>query len=423
MRPFGLGARLAFLIGAALLAANLVALVLLAAERERAEGERLAGREMERVASAVLAMDGAGPEERRRIARAGGRRMVRMTVSAAPAVAGIDPAAARAAEHLVEETGPRDVRAEIRPGPGRGRLRLSVALEEPPGWLNAEMRVPPARTSAGRAYLLILGLSLAAVLGVTLLAARRLTRPLRALSEAARAAGRGDRSASVPERGARELQEAARAFNDMQSRIEAFEAERARTLAALGHDLRTPITALRIRAEMLDDETREAMGRSLSEMEIMADGLLASGRGASAEEPGPVDLAAQVRRIAKEMGAELGEVESVRLSGRPVALSRAVSNLVGNALRYAGSARLSLRRDRGAAVIAVEDEGPGIPEDRLEAVMEPFVRGEGSRSAETGGAGLGLSIARDAARRHGGTLRLANRTGGGLRAELRLPLR
>ena len=421
--PDGLAARFALLLVAALLAANIVALILLSAERDRLTRASAEGRAVERVIGLVPALDGASPVERRRIARAASRRDAQIRVDSEPLVeaARADGRSGALAQRASEALGGREVR--VAPGP-RGRLGLSVALENPEGWLDAVLRAPgPSPRQGAAALLVVLGLSLVSVLAVGLSFVRRLTRPLAALADAARAAGRGDRTARVPETGARELREAAAAFNDMQARIARFEAERTRTLAAVGHDLRTPITSLRIRAEMLDEAEGEPMIRTLDEMKVMADGLLTYARGGGdAEETGPVDLAPLLERLCAERGAEFRREGDATVRGRPVALGRAVGNLVDNALRYAGAARVSLSREGPDAAIAVEDRGPGIAPERMADVLEPFVRGEASRSGGTGGAGLGLSIARTIVGAHGGTLALANREGGGLRAAVRLPL-
>ncbi len=216
--------------------------------------------------------------------------------------------------------------------------------------------------------------------------------------------------------------QAAAAFNDMQARIARFDAERMRTLAAVGHDLRTPLTSLRIRAEMLDEPDAAPMIRTLEEMTVMADGLVAYARGTAEAEPvQDVDLAALLARLCEDRGAPLAVDAPAIVRGRPVALGRAIGNLVDNALRYGGAARVLLSRAASEAVVTVEDNGPGIPEDRLAAVFEPFVRGEDSRSADIGGAGLGLSIARGIVAAHGGDVALENRAEGGLRATVRLP--
>ena len=422
LAPDGLAARFALLLVGALLAANLVALALLSSERDRLDRASVAGREIERVIGLVPALDGASAAERRRIVRSASRRGAVIRAGADPLVAEhlTQGRAAALARRATEALGGREVRLAAG---SRGGLALSVALEDPDGWLNATLRSPPPDPRrGGTALLLILGLSLGAVLAVGLLFIRRLTRPLAALAEAARAAGQGDRTARVPEAGARELREAAAAFNDMQARIASFDAERSRTVAAVGHDLRTPITSLRIRAEMLDGAEGEPMIRTLDEMKVMADGLLAFARGGEAEDTVPVDLSPLLERLCAERGAEFRAAAPARVRGRPVALGRAVGNLVDNALRYAGSAGVTLSRDGADALIAVEDRGPGIPAERLADMLEPFARGEASRSGETGGAGLGLSIARTVIGAHGGTLGLANREGGGLRATVRLPL-
>jgi signal transduction histidine kinase len=270
----------------------------------------------------------------------------------------------------------------------------------------------------------ILFLSLIAVLAVGLWFLRGLTGPLRSLEAAARAAGAGDRTARVPVAGAREVRAVAGAFNEMQAKIAAFEAERLRMVGAVGHDLRTPITSLRIRAEMLEDEPqRAAMVTTLDEMAVMADGLVSYARsGAEAEAAESLALRPLLERVASDRGALLQPGPDVRVRGRPVALGRAVGNLVDNALRYGGTARIELAVEGQAAVVTVSDDGPGLPEDRLAEVFQPFVRGEDSRSRETGGAGLGLSIAKAIVEAHGGTIGLANGVTRGLVATVRLPV-
>ena len=447
--PDGMAGRLALLLGASLLVANAVALALLSFERVRLGTAATHTRALERLVDAVPRLDDASFETRAEVSHRLERSGVRGGIAPRPLLRRSGgPRGREIARRVRARLGdgrrvraaivrlPRDPGTERRAWGGpRQRLQLSIGLLPAAGkgaaWLNVTM--PPPTRSAPRgpvALALFVGLSLAAVLGVALLYVRRLVHPLRELATAARAAGNGDRTARVAETGERELREAAGAFNDMQSRIARFESERTRTLAAVGHDLRTPITSLRIRAEMLEDDAREPMVRTLDEMRVMADGLVAYARGeGDAEAAEPVDLAATLERLCAERGAEWAGAGAGRVSdppliarARPVALARAVGNLVDNALRYGGTARVSLGREGGEAVIAIEDGGPGIAPERLEAVMEPFVRGEASRSAETGGAGLGLSIARAVLASHGGSLALRNRPQGGLRAEARLPL-
>ena len=418
--PDGLAARMMLLLAAALGAALAVALAALAAQRELAGREARLEGELARLLALVPVIDAAPSAERARVARRasarGGLRLVaEPSVDAAP-----DPRARALAARLSAALGGREVRVGPR-GRGPG-LAVAVALSEPPAWIEAELRGRPPRTDPGELLPWLVLLTFAAVLGAGLRIARQIARPLADLEGAARAAGRGDRAARAPEDGPRELRRAARAFNDMQAHIARADAERARVMGALGHDLRTPITSLRIRAEMLPEADGNPMIRTLEEMAVMVDGLMAHARSeADPEAPEPVALASFLRELAEARGAETGALAPASAAIRPVALGRAVGNLIDNALRYAGSARVSLTREDGAAVIAVEDDGPGIAAERLGDVQEPFVRGEASRSAATGGAGLGLSIARAVARAHGGELRLANRPEGGLRAEIRLP--
>ncbi len=438
--PRGLAARFALLLVGALLLANLVALTLLSTERSRLMRDARDGREIERLAVLVPVLEGADPARRARLAAETSTRLaeVRLGPVAQVGRSGGDRWSRALAARLAEVLPGREVRAAVGPAaaalaPGgaphgpRPAVLISVALAGPDGpfWLNLSVRGPPVREDVdGRAIVVVLVLSLGATLAVGLVFIRRLTRPLAALATAAQAAGRGDRGARVPVEGAAEMRAAARAFNEMQAEIARFDTERMRVLGAVGHDLRTPITSLRLRAEMVDDEAqRAAMVRTLDEMAVMAEGLVAYARGSREAEPvARMDLRAFLAGIAADRGLPFAAEGDAAVQARPVALARAVGNLLDNALRYGGGARLSLARAGSEAVIAVEDDGPGIPPERLEAVFDPFVRGETSRNAETGGAGLGLSIARAVALAHGGSVSLANRAEGGLRAELRLPL-
>ncbi len=439
--PDGLAGRFTLLLAAALVIASLVALIALSVERGRLGRAAQAEREVERILALVPAMDAVEPALRGAVARDASTRFARITVDPTPLVSATPadtPSRALEAQvrtalgsrtlavAILERDHPAN-RSNARP---REVIAISIALPSAPdgsaSWLNVLSAPPPGRPGEveGDVVLLVLALSLVAVLGVGLLFARRLARPLEQLAEAAAAAGRGDRTARLAEEGPREMRAAAAAFNDMQARIARFDAERMRTLAAVGHDLRTPITSLRIRAEMLDDdELREPMVRTLDEMTVMADGLVAYAKGSrDAEETQRIDFAPFLRRLCEERGAAFRSRSEVAVMGRPVALSRAIGNLIENALRYGQSATVRLDRADREAIVLVEDKGPGIPPERLDAVFQPFVRGEDSRSQETGGAGLGLSIARNIVLAHGGAIRLENAAEGGLRVSVRLPL-
>jgi len=267
------------------------------------------------------------------------------------------------------------------------------------------------------------GIVLASVLVV-----RWITKPLRRLAAAAEGFGKGAAPVPMPEDGPREVQDAARAFNAMQARIHRLVSDRTQALAAVSHDLRTPIQRLRLRAGFLDDaEAQRSIDADLDEMEAMVEATLAFLSGdADGEEPRPTDLAAVLRTLCDDAADRGGAVaytgpDRALLRLRPVAAKRAFANLIDNAVKYGGAARVALRDSPAAAVVTVEDDGPGIPEAAMATVFEPFRRLEASRNRGTGGTGLGLTIARRAVEGHGGTIALANRPGGGLLVTVRLP--
>lgn len=262
----------------------------------------------------------------------------------------------------------------------------------------------------------------------------RILRPMRTLARAADKlgrgmAGQGQGAIIVPERGPGEVRHVTRAFNRMQARIGRLIDERTRALAAVGHDLRTPLARLRLRADSIsEDELREAIGGDIEEMESMVGSLLAflGGEG-EAEQPELTDLAILCANLADDA---VDHGRDVRYVGpdhfdcrlRRFGMKRALNNLVENALHYGERATITLQSDRcGVVCIRVEDDGPGIPEESLELVLEPFVRLDTARRRDTVGFGLGLSIVARVVAEEGGELTLANRPEGGLCAEIRLP--
>ncbi len=331
---------------------------------------------------------------------------------------------------------PRFRPREILTGWGDRAPTFLVSLRLPSGeWLNLRISLPPPRPWHSETFLIaFFAMTLAAGLLINW-AVRRLTRPVRALAEAAERLGRDVNAPRMPEQGPTEVAKAAHAFNTMAERIRRFVGDRTQMLAAIGHDLRTPITRLRLRAEFMDDdEQRRKMLADLDEMEAMVTATLAFARDDSAGEPTvALDLAALCRTVLDEAAdarPDLAErigyrgPERLVVQARPVALKRALANLVGNALAYGSAAQLVLTGAEGpgrAVSLAVEDEGPGIPPDQLEAVFQPFRRLEASRNRETGGTGLGLPIARNIFRAHGGDVVLENRPRGGLTAVATLP--
>lgn len=278
--------------------------------------------------------------------------------------------------------------------------------------------------------LLTLAVLLVSVIALVLFAVRWLTRPLAVLAAAADDLGRNMRRPPLPETGPAEVRRAASAFNRMQGRLHTYIKERERMLAAVSHDLRTPITRLRLRAELIEDEgLRTKFDKDLAEMEAMTAAALDFLRGATADEAvQAVDVLALLESLQADM-EEAGHTVQVHgqmsapYPARPLALKRLLVNLIENAVKYGTRAEVSVEDSGDELRIIIADEGPGIPDAELEQVFEPFYRLEGSRSRETGGVGLGLSVARDIARAHGGELVLQNRAGGGLEAILSLPRR
>lgn len=254
---------------------------------------------------------------------------------------------------------------------------------------------------------------------------RNQLRPVTELAEAAAAFGRG-RSVPYRPRGALEVRQAGQAFLDMRTRIERHIEQRTLMLSGVSHDLRTPLTRLKLGLSMLDDEDRIPMERDVSEMQEMIEGFLSFARGTAEDAPEAVDPIALMRDLVADLQRGGTAVELVAAEGdgrmelRPAAIRRAVENLVGNAVRYGTRAEVSVVLGDRALRVRVEDDGPGIPEDRREAALRPFQRLDAARNQDRGGGvGLGLSIAADVARAHGGVLRLGDSAGlGGLQADL-----
>jgi signal transduction histidine kinase len=303
-----------------------------------------------------------------------------------------------------------------------------VSVRFPDGYI-AEFRV--VRLVRGTSLPRVLFVNLALLVIVMAVAlfvtARSITRPLSELARAADSVGRDLRQPRLAERGARELRHAARAFNTMQDRLQRYLDSRSRVLAAMSHDLKTPLTRLRLQAEMLEDSAAQArIGKQLDEMESMVHGALALFRGLDDDEAfTPVD----VNELLSTLQSEFAEMSApVRVEGRavrsflgkPQALRRCLTNLIANAVKFGSQAVVSVE-DGSTLTIRIRDEGPGIPEDLLERVFEPFYRVESSRNRDTGGTGLGLSIARDVIQAHGGTLALRNLPVRGLEAIVTLP--
>ena len=319
-------------------------------------------------------------------------------------------------------------------GPGFGPFGawrgLQVAVKLSDGqWLSFATALPQGAPSVSWQFIISMALMGLIVLAVATWAVRRVTAPLGVLSAAADRLGRDVTAESLAEAGTIEMQRAARAFNRMQERLRRLIESRTQMLAALSHDLRTPLTLLRLRTEeVADADERDKMLATIGEMDEMIGTTLAFARDEVHAEPRrKVDIAALLASVVDDM-ADAGLPVTMTPAAplihdcQPGALKRALTNLLDNAVKYGKRAQAAIATVGNAIEIAIDDDGPGIPEAELARVFQPFYRVEDSRSRDTGGTGLGLAIAQSIVQAHGGELTLANRTGGGLRACIRLPV-
>jgi signal transduction histidine kinase len=297
-------------------------------------------------------------------------------------------------------------------------------------WAVFDAAMPQAQERLPWRLALTLLVLLASMLALAWVAVRWVVRPLHVLAQAAQGLGEDIGRPPLPEDGPREVRQAAQAFNTMQQRLAQFIQERTRLLTALSHDLKTPLTRMRLRTELLDDaEARRRFEADLLEMETMVTQTLDFMRGLGGHEPrAPMDINALLAGLVADqqaMGRAVQQRGTAQTAFVGVAslLRRALGNLVDNAVLYGGSATVQVDDSAGTLVLQVLDQGPGIPEAQLAQVFVPFHRLEGSRNRATGGTGLGLGIARSIAQLHGGTLTLHNRPEGGLAARLSLPRR
>lgn len=294
-------------------------------------------------------------------------------------------------------------------------------------WLNAVYAKPGMLSGATTQTLVSLGIAALALTLVAMLIARWIARPLRDIARSAERIGLGEEVEPVVECGPDDLRCTAAAFNRMQTRLRRFIEDRTRMLAAIGHDLRTPITSMRLRAEFVtDEEARRKLISTLDEMQAMTEATLAFARDdAAREETRNVELSSLMESLCADL-SDLGwdvrftNGDKIPYRCRPAALRRAARNLIENAVRYGERARVTLTTRQDAIELSIDDDGKGIPDTEFERVFQPFVRLETSRNSATGGVGLGLSIARSIVRSHGGDITLRN-SGKGLRAVVTLP--
>lgn len=305
-----------------------------------------------------------------------------------------------------------------------GGLRLADE-----SWLNFAAPLVPHTPIWTSSILLLIALTSLAAAAVAAVVVWLASAPLSLFAAASERLGRDLDAPPLPEQGPEEVARAARAFNEMQARLQRMVRQRTQMLAAMSHDLRTPLTRLRLRAELIDDPAQQE--KTLSDLgqieDLIATSLEFARDAFIGEAPARLDVAALVKTICDEAGDAGGRVDyhgpgRAPFTARPMALRRALANLVDNAMRHGErvDVRLILQGEGegGRAEVVVEDDGPGLPEAELGKVGEPFYRPDASRSREGGGAGLGLAIVRAVAAAHGGSITLANRPTGGLRATL-----
>ncbi len=296
-------------------------------------------------------------------------------------------------------------------------------------WLNFTVPLRSPKPFWSFRFGLSMLVMLIAVAFFSAIVVHQLTRPLADLARASQRLGIDVKAPPLPERGPAEIRQATQAFNQMQSRIRRFVEDRTQMLAAISHDLGTPIARMRLRAEFVEDEEQQQkMLADLDDMEKMVFSALSFARDDSAREAmALVDLRTLLQRVCHDLSDTGYQVtltlndETIACKCRPVALRRALNNLVENAAKYGNEARVSVAKRTNTIIVMIDDDGPGIPEDQREDVFKPFFRLEGSRSRETGGTGLGMTVARTIIRAHGGDIVLSNRTKGGLRMEVYLP--
>lgn len=306
---------------------------------------------------------------------------------------------------------------------------VSIRLPDA-SWLNVSLFATSRSRHGAHGTLLSTSIMAGGVILLSLLIARWLTRPLRVMSAEVSSLSPDEPQSRIAVSGPHEVRQLAAAFNTMRTRISELVKRRTQALAAVSHDLRTPLTRLKLRlVDVPDVSLQQAMQSDLVEMEAMIEATLSYLRGQDTSEAvRPLDLVSLLKTVvddARDAGhdAALDTSGPLIVVGRRLGLKRALTNLVGNAVRYGTRVVVTARAIDGDAVIAIADDGPGIPEDKLDAVLEPFVRLEPSRNRESGGVGLGLTIAKTNVEADGGSLVLSNRAAGGLSAEIRLRLR
>ncbi len=436
--PSSLFARMALILLAGLLAAQSLSLWLHWGERATVVTEARGLHMADRIAEAVRILEAdATPRHQRALARLQSDDL-RVTLIDENQVSPNAPRGQIHSSIAARLGGERDIRSPGGMGGGMGArmggmqqdsgvrsfdLRLNDGQ-----WVRIAATLKPGAPALPSDFYVHLLVSLAIIVLVVMLVVRQATRPLQQLAQAADSLGQDLDAPPLSEVGSTEMRTAAQAFNRMRDKIRRLIDERSRALAAVSHDLRTPLTRLRLRSELIDDERlRNQMSDDIDAMAQMIDATLDYLRGLRENEAvRPIDINALLGSLAEDSAA-LGRhihVEGKALAsypGRLSALRRAIQNLIDNAFKYGRSPRIRIEDAPHTLRLIVEDDGPGIPPEALARVTEPYYRPDAARASDTGGVGLGLSIVNDVALLHGGELRLANRPQGGLEATLALP--
>lgn len=442
LRPNSLFARLVLTFAAGVLLTAVLTFLMQLPEREVFVFRISVYQAGHRMADLIKVLDRLSPEDRRRLARvAAGNNMRIAFQPKAPYAITPEPGSLPAVLRdlvtedlgrdwpLAIEVGSAEVAPEAAGGEPRDGYEFTVfsGLSDGTG-VSFESREARRLPLWPRRVLNNMLLMLGVMALLSFFAVRWVTRPLHRLAQAAEELGRDINRPPLPETGPQEVRRAARAFNSMQERLSRYVRTRTGILTAMSHDLKTPITRLRLRAELLEQpELRDKFVRDLGEMEAMVNATLGYMRGLDDREPlRPIDIRAMVDAMqadSEELGSSIrvrGEAHRPFL-GKPEGLKRCLQNLIDNALRYGRDPEIVIEDSAEALVVYVRDNGPGIPEHQLERVFEPFYRLESSRNLATGGTGLGLSIVRNIAQSMGGEVVLRNRESGGLEAKLVLP--
>lgn len=304
---------------------------------------------------------------------------------------------------------------------------IEIKIQLPDGVL--DVRAPRKRLYSPTTTIFVLWMVGTSMLlfGIATIFMRNQVRAVRRLAMAADSFGKGRDVANFKPEGAAEVRQAAAAFALMRDRIKRQVSQRTEMLAGVSHDLRTPLTRMKLQLAMASGEGLADLSEDVADMERMIEGYLAFARGEGMEKAVPADLVALIEDVAAKLRREGGMIdlhceEELVLPLRPQAVGRCLTNLIGNAVRYGGHVTLAAHRRGDVVEVTIDDDGPGIPAEMRDEVFRPFLRLEGSRNPNTGGVGLGLTIARDVARAHGGDIILEDSPLGGLRARLRLPL-